>query len=111
MNFGMILLCLLIGCVIGFEFGKYIMGKKIAELLSKTAENMKKEAEEAQKKRDNLKAKWDEAFMKVLDSIASEREPTMAEEKEHADRIAGDTDGDEPVRPVFLNHDESKGEK
>ena len=72
MNFGMILLCLLIGCVIGFEFGKYIVGKKVGQMLTNVAENLKKEAAEAQKKKEDrqnkLKQFMDEA-QKYLEEI------------------------------------------
>ena len=36
MNFGIIFACLLVGCIVGFEFGKAIMASRIRELLNKT---------------------------------------------------------------------------
>lgn len=52
MNFGVIFLCFLIGCVIGFEIGKAVMITKVREILSDLSGFLKKAAEENQKKRD-----------------------------------------------------------
>lgn len=45
MNFWMIFLCLLIGALIGYEFGKYTVSKKIHGILSGVADDLKKTAE------------------------------------------------------------------
>lgn len=49
MNFWIIFLCLLIGAVIGYEFGKYTVSKKIHGILSGVADDLKKTAENMKK--------------------------------------------------------------
>ena len=50
MNFWIIFLCLLIGCIIGYEFGRYTISKKIHGILSIVADDLKKTAENMKKK-------------------------------------------------------------
>ena len=56
MNFWMIFLCLLIGCVIGYEFGRYTVSKKIHGILSGVADELKETAEKM-KKREPVQTK------------------------------------------------------
>lgn len=42
MSFELIFMCLVTGCLIGFEIGKYVAGKQIRDALSEFAEQMKK---------------------------------------------------------------------
>lgn len=89
MNVGIIFLALLIGCGIGFEVGKYIMGKKVETLLSAFAGKLKKEAEDAQKRRDEAKHKMDEAFDNLMDALKNAATAEdIQEEKENADNTA-----------------------
>lgn len=52
MDLGMIFLCLVIGCLIGFEVGKAVVASKIKQLINEFAENFKKNAEEERKRRE-----------------------------------------------------------
>ena len=49
MNFWLIFLCLLIGAVIGFEFGRYTVASKVKALIGTLADEMKKAAEDLKK--------------------------------------------------------------
>lgn len=54
MEFGMIFLCLLIGCVIGFEIGKYVTAKRMKDAINQMIDGLKKAADEHRiKQREN----------------------------------------------------------
>lgn len=55
MNFGMIFLCLLIGCVIGFEAGKAVMIGRVRGIFNNMSAQLKSLAEELQKKKQEAK--------------------------------------------------------
>ena len=95
MNFGVIFLCLLIGCVIGYETGKYVTGKKIGEALAELGESMKKSAEETKKKREEAEKRLAEVTVDILKGLAERKQASMAEEKEHADLEAENEKEDE----------------
>ena len=54
MDLGMIFLCLVIGCLIGFEVGKAVVASKIKQIINEFTENMKKSAEEERKRREEI---------------------------------------------------------
>ena len=54
MDLGMIFLCLVIGCLIGFEVGKAVVANKLKSMLIEFAENMKKSAEEERKRKEEV---------------------------------------------------------
>ena len=131
MNFGVIFICLLIGAVIGFEAGKYMVSKKVSELIKSLAGSLKKDAEEAQKKWQEADEKIAKLTADILRDLEKLKDTPISEEKKHADRMAGDTDGDDvftvakrfskpiiidqdkqdkTVRPVYLNNRGDKDE-
>lgn len=56
MNFGMIFLCLLIGCIIGFEAGKYVVTRKVSEFMNGVADQLRKTADVMKKKAEDEEA-------------------------------------------------------
>ena len=91
MNFGMIFLCLAIGGLVGFEFGKYFIGKKVSRLFEDLAEKLKKEAEEARKKQEDTKSKIKQLtddILQDLEKMKRERaQSSQMPDKETVDRI------------------------
>lgn len=57
MSFWVIFLCLLIGTVIGFEFGKYTVSKKVHVILDQFGNELKKAAAELEKKAEEARRK------------------------------------------------------
>jgi len=49
MNFWIIFLSLLVGALLGYEFGKWVVSQKMKELLNNMAEYAKKAAEDLKK--------------------------------------------------------------
>ena len=49
MNFAVIFLCLLFGAIVGFEFGKYMEGRRIREAMKGISQGIKEAAEKVQK--------------------------------------------------------------
>lgn len=83
MNFWIIFLCLLIGCLIGFEFGKYVTSKKVGEIMKVFADNLKREAETAQQKREMAQKKLNSAIddlLKDINEAKKRREQKMIDE-------------------------------
>lgn len=87
MNFAIIFLSLLIGCVIGFEVGKYTAIRKVQEFMNKITDDMQKAA---QKQKEEAEKKRKEA-MEAIEDLGKIFE-TMKKIKE--DRQGGDEDGD-----------------
>lgn len=52
MDLGMIFLCLVIGCLIGFEVGKAVVASKLKNMLMEFAESINKSAEEERKRKE-----------------------------------------------------------
>ena len=70
MNFWIIFLSLMIGAVVGFEFGKYIMSKRLSEMLKEFGEALKAKAEEAKKKQAETKEKLNQLTADFLKTLA-----------------------------------------
>ena len=70
LNFGMIFLCLAIGAVIGFEFGRSMAFLKIRVFFEKLSADMReaeqKKKEEAEQKKKEAKERW-EHLKELLD--------------------------------------------
>lgn len=77
-SFWMIFLSLMIGCVIGYEAGKYSATKKIQEFLDSVSEDMQKAA---QKQKEETEKKRKEA-MEAIEDLGRIFE-TMKKLKEH----------------------------
>ena len=77
MNFGMILLCLAIGCLIGFEAGRIFAVNRMRSVLDEMAAHLKAAAAEQQKKKEEAQKKKKEDFdytMQLLNNIRKNRE-------------------------------------
>ena len=57
MSFWVIFLCLLIGTVVGFEFGKYTVSRKVHVILDQFGNDLKKAAAELEKRAEEAKRK------------------------------------------------------
>lgn len=55
MSFEMIFMCLVTGCIIGFEIGKYVAGKQLRDGLAEFAEQMKKMADAAKQRNGEIR--------------------------------------------------------
>ena len=55
MNFWMIFLCLAIGALVGYEFGKYTVSRRVREALDKTIDDLKITLEAMKKKQEEAK--------------------------------------------------------
>lgn len=78
MNFWWIFLCLLIGTVIGYEFGKYTVTKRVRVYLDDAIKNLKITAENLQKKKEHedvLKAERQENLKKLFAEVLPKMEP------------------------------------
>lgn len=78
MSFWMIFLCLLIGTVVGYEFGKYTVTKRVRVYLDDAIRNLKITAENLQKKKaqeDAMKAERQGNLQKLMTEILPKMEP------------------------------------
>lgn len=66
-NIGIIFLSLLIGCVIGFEVGKYTATKKIQEFLNQIGNEMQQAAQKQTEDREKKKKEAQEAMEKLAE--------------------------------------------
>ena len=57
MGFWMIFLCLLVGVFIGFEFGKYVMSRKVRDILDGVSRELQKTADELKRKKEQAEEK------------------------------------------------------
>ena len=77
MNFGIIFLCLLIGCVIGFEAGRAFVVNRMRGVLDEMAAHLRTAVAEQQKKKEEAQRNRQENFdqtMQLLESIRKSRE-------------------------------------
>lgn len=88
-NFTVIFLCLLVGAVVGYEFGKHTVVKRVKEIIADFGNHIKQEAEEMEKRakaenarRQEVIANWEKIFR-----MANKPQDTVK-------MSSGDTDGD-----------------
>lgn len=67
MNFWIIFLCLVVGCVIGYEFGKYTVANKLKSILDEIGENLKREVEKQKADQEQKKKEAITAMRNLMD--------------------------------------------
>ena len=78
MNFWIIFLCLVIGAVVGFEFGKYMVSKRVHDMLDKLGKELQKTADELKKKKElaeTIKQERTNNLAKLMTEILPKMDP------------------------------------
>ena len=106
MNIGSIFVCLLIGAIIGFEAGKYVMGRKVSEMISAFADQLKNAAEDIKKKaqeEEEIKKERAETLRRLLIDVMPK-----AKDKEQFARDMGVAEYKEEIKELENNGEKSE---
>jgi len=82
MSIGMIFVFLLVGAIVGFEFGKYMTAKKVEQAIREITNAMQKEAEAARKKKEEARATFNKSIDELCATFAKTFEKKKVEQSE-----------------------------
>lgn len=92
MNFWIIFLCLVIGAVVGFEFGKYMVSKRVHDTLDNVAKEFQKLSDDLKKKKEQeeiLKQERQKNLTKLMTEILPKMDPEDFRKKMGIDSVEG----------------------